>query len=113
MALERPNLKFESALKFDIGKIIPFMTSPSGQYDILSSAYCSMIKNLPVSGSYKIIKDAYRPDLVSYAIYRDVKYKVPLLLYNDIYHYKECYQGRIILYPSMLSLDELLFSLAL
>lgn len=111
MPLEKPNLLFQSSLKYDIGRIIPFMTDPSGQYDILSSAYCSMIKQLPVYSTYKIIKEIYRPDLISYAIYRDVKYKIPLMLYNDIYSIKQCYQGRVISYPSATDLDSLLFSL--
>lgn len=112
MPLMRPNLLFESKLKYDLGKLIPFMTDPAGQYDILQSAYCTMIKKLPVQGTYTIVKFVYRPDLIAYAIYKDVKYKIPLMLYNDIYTFKECYQGRTINYPSIQDFDELLFSLA-
>lgn len=112
MALEKPNLTFKSSVKLDIGRIIPFMTDPAGMYDILSSGYCAMIKELPIAGSYTIQKEIYRPDLISYAIYYDVKYKIPLMLYNDIYTIKECYQGRVICYPSIINLDNLLFSLS-
>lgn len=112
MPLERPNLKFTSPLKYDIGKIIPWATDPAGMYDILSSAYCSMIKRLPIAGTYQIVKYVYRPDMISYAIYGDVKYKVPLMLYNDIFTFKECYQGRTLSYPSLFDFDTLLFSLA-
>lgn len=112
MALERPNLRFESQLKYDIGKIIPWVV-PANQFDILSSGYCAMIKQLPVSGTYKIVKEIFRPDLLSYAIYYDVKYKIPLMLYNDMFTLSDCYQGRLVSYPSLFDLDELLFSLAI
>jgi len=112
MALEKPNLLFESSLKYDIGKIVPFMTDPAGIYDIISSAYCTMIKQLPIKATYRIVKNMYRPDLIAYEIYGDVKYKIPLMLYNDIYSFRDCYQGRILNYPSITSLDTLLFSLS-
>lgn len=39
MALEKPNLTFPSTLKYDVGKIIPWMTDNAGMYDILSSSF--------------------------------------------------------------------------
>lgn len=111
MALERPNLTFISPLKYDIGKIIPWMTENASMYDILSSSYASMIKQLPSEGTFRIVTERYRPDLISYKIYGKVTYKIPLMLYNDIILPQECYVGRILQYPSVLNLDNLLFSL--
>ena len=111
MALEKPNLTFISPLKHDIGKIIPWMTDNAGMYDILSSAYATMIRQLPSAGVFRIITEIYRPDLISYKIYGKVIYKVPLMLYNNIITPKDCYRDRILHYPSIMSLDNLLFSL--
>lgn len=110
MALESPNLTFNSPLKYDVGKIIPWMTDNAGMYDILSSAYASMIKQLPPAGTFRIVTERYRPDLISFKIYKTVVFKIPLMLYNDIILPQECYVGRLLQYPSILSLDNLLFN---
>lgn len=111
MALEKPNLTFISPLKYDIGKIIPWMTENASMYDILSSGYANMIQNLPYAGIFKIVSEQYRPDLIAYKIYKDVRLKIPLMLYNNIILPQECYKGRLLKYPSILALDSLLFNL--
>ena len=111
MALEKPNLTFPSTLKYDVGKIIPWMADNAGMYDILSSSFAYYIKSIPAAGSYTILTEIYRPDLLAYNIYGYVTYKVPLMLYNDMITPLDCYSGRVITFPSLLDLDKLLYSL--
>lgn len=101
-----PDTSFDSSLSFDIGKIMEFK---EGFYDILTSTFVEKLRNLPIAGSYRVTTERFRPDLISYRIYGSEQYKIMLLLYNNMSSYMDIVPGITLLYPSIRSMESILF----
>jgi hypothetical protein len=101
------NVAFQSDLRIDFGKILEFNLD---FYDILTSEYVVNLKNLPVAGTFRVVTERFRPDLISYRIYDDEQYKHILMVYNDLVSYKQILPGLTLAYPSLLGMQSLLFS---
>jgi hypothetical protein len=111
MPLQKPNLSSNARLRYDLGVITPFITDNNAfMFDSLSSEFLQLIRDLPVYGTFRIVTEIFRIDLISYRIYDSVVYKIPLMIYNDIIHPYECYHGRVLKYPSLIDLDALLYA---
>ena len=104
-----PDTSFAGDPVFDIGKIMEFK---EGFYDILTSVFVEKLLALPVSGTYTIVTERFRPDLVAYNIYGSEQYKLMLMLYNNITNYTEFVPGLTLSYPTLASMDALLFDTA-
>lgn len=101
-----PDLSFEGELKFDIGKILPF---EEGFYDILNSVFVIKLMALPMVGTFMVTNERFRPDIISYKLYGSEEYKIILMLYNGITSFQEIIPGITLLYPSLKSMEEILF----
>ena len=67
--------------------------------DPLNAFMITNIKKLPSIGTYTVLKEEKRPDLISYKLYDDTQYWWILLVYNDILDISNLKSGTIISYP--------------
>lgn len=102
------NLDKDSKPRYDFDKFMEFI---EGGYDVLSSYFIYKIKSLPISGVFKVTKESFKPELISYKIYSNTSLWKILMLYNDLRSFEEVYIGIDISFPSIESLEELYFSL--
>lgn len=103
-----PDNTFDSYLRLDLGKLIELNNN---FYDILTSNYVKHLHSLPIAGTYQVITEMFRPDLISYKIYKDVQYKLLLMEYNSIIKITEIVPGLVLKYPSLQDLQSLVFQL--
>lgn len=101
-----PDTSFKADLVFDIGKIMEFN---EGFYDILTSLFVDKLEKLPVAGTYQVTTERFRPDLIAYRIYGAEQFKIILMMYNDLTSYLQIVPGLTLIYPSLRSVEELLF----
>lgn len=101
-----PDTSFPGTPVFDLGKLMEF---DEGFYDILTSVFVERLRSLPVAGTYTIVTERFRPDLVAYNIYGAEQYKLMLMLYNNISAYTEFVPGLTLSYPSLASMEAILF----
>lgn len=101
-----PNTSFNADPVFDIGKIMEFN---EGFYDILTSVFVAKLLALPVTGTYTVTTERFRPDLISYKIYGSEQYKLMLMLYNNLNAYTEILPGLTLSYPSLSAMEAILF----
>lgn len=101
-----PDLSFPSSLTFDIGKIMEF---DDGFYDILTSTFAEKLVTLPIQGTFQVTTERFRPDLISYKIYGAEQFKIALMLYNNMTSFLEILPGVILNYPSLMSMEQILF----
>jgi hypothetical protein len=80
-------------------------------FDPLTSSLLTDIKTLPESGVYTVQGEDSRPDLLSYRIYNDPQYWWVLLIFNRKFEFADFKTGDPIAYPSLDSLEDLVFSL--
>jgi Base plate wedge protein 53 len=101
------NLGFESTERMDMARFMAF----TDNYDPLTSSLLTDIKSLPDSGTYTVQGEDGRPDLLSYRVYGDPQYWWVLLMFNRQLEFKGFVTGDTIRYPSLDSLEDLIFSL--
>lgn len=101
-----PDTSFDSTLVFDIGKTMEFN---EGFYDILTSTFAEKLSKLPVKGTYRVVTERFRPDLISYRIYGAEQFKIILLMYNGLNSHLDIVPGITLLYPSMRDIEAILF----
>ena len=82
--------------RFDTMKFLEFNED---NVDPLNSFMLTNLMNIPPAGTYTIVKEECRPDLVSYELYDDTQYWWILLLYNKILDITEFKAGLDIVYP--------------
>ena len=103
---------YESSERMDLGKLCPFI---SNYYDVLPSYMLFKLKSLPIKGvtlvSTSNVSEEFRPDLISYRLYGDIKYKCLLMEYNSLISHLDVKIGTEIKYPSLADMDDLYYSL--
>lgn len=102
-------------VKWDPARYIEFR---SGTYDPINAYLLRALKDLPVQGTYTVVDDINRPDMISAAIYRnDTQYWWLLMLYNNITSYAPGTKyllipnGTVVKFFSLDDLERLRFSL--
>lgn len=104
------DLEKDYLTRFDMGKFISY-NSESG-YDILDSEFVDELPSLPTHGKYIVSSfEVGRLDSISYKIYGSTQFWWILLLYNGYSSVDEVTVGTSLNYPSLLSLENLVFRL--
>ena len=101
-----PDTGFKADLVFDIGKLMEFN---EGFYDILTSTFVANLEKLPVAGTYTVVSERFRPDLISHRKWGEEQFKIILMLYNGLTSYTQIVPGMTLLYPSFRAVEELMF----
>ena len=91
------NNNIDTVTRFDTIKFFDFVDD---NIDPLTSFMLENIKSLPSNGSYMVLNEEKRPDLLSYKIYEDTQYWWLLLVYNGILDISELKAGTLIQYPA-------------
>lgn len=98
------NNEIETDVRFDTIKFFNFNVD---NIDPLDSYFISNIQKLPATGTYTIVSEDKRPDLVSYQLYEDTQYWWILMIYNKILDISEFSAGTDIVYPDKSLLETL------
>lgn len=93
--------------RFDIARFVFFR---EGTFDVPNSQFIHRIKELPAVGVYTVNNDAFRPDMISHAIYKDTQYWWLLLAFNDLTSNDQFPVGALVNYFSLDDLNTLFFS---
>jgi hypothetical protein len=102
------NPDFISDEKYSLEKFMPYEID---NYDVLNSYFLEHIKDIPVSGSFTILSEEFRPDLISYRIFGTVNYWSLIMFYNDILSIEDLTTGTVINYFSARDLEKLYYNL--
>ena len=97
--------------RYDLAKFMDY--TDDGVFDPLNSYLLLEIPILPKVGTYTIRKEAERPDLLSYALYKDTQYWWVLMWYNSLLKPQDLTVGLQINYPSLSSLEQLYMNASL
>jgi hypothetical protein len=108
MTLFYINTELETPRRFNSEKFMEFL---NGNYDILTAYLYNRLKELPLSGVYKVISGEANPALISYRIYGDTQYWYLLLLYNDVIDFRDVKIGDRIKFFDLSDLEDLFFIL--
>lgn len=84
----------------------------SGVYDILDSHFMTELVKLPMAGTYVVVEDEGRPDVIAYRLYGSSEYWWVLMLYNNIIVPSQLVSGASIKYPQIDKLETLYGRLA-
>lgn len=98
------NNDLETKTRFDM---IKFLNFDVDNIDCLGSYMLLNIPNLPMQGTYTIMSEEKRPDLLSYSIYEDTQYWWILMWYNSITSIEELKSGITLGYPSINAIQDL------
>jgi len=107
------NTKADLPNRYDIAKFLEYVIPDSGGplFDVLASYFWNNLMNLPIGGTFTVIGEGNRPDLISYRIYGDIQYYWIIMLYNGITNNEDIQIGTILYYPLLKDLDNLYFQL--
>ena len=77
-------------------------------YDVFESVFFKMLASLPIKGTYVIEEDKkYRPDLISYALYKRVDLWWQIMYYNGIINSYELEPNKEIKYFDIYDYDNI------
>lgn len=102
------NPKSYATQYFDHNKVTPL---EENFYDVIPSIFHTLLTELPVAGAFTITSEQYRPDLISWKIYKSVDYQNLLMEYNGLYSYRHLKAGVVLKYPSLSKMEALFLSL--
>lgn len=102
------NSQSNAKLKFDVDKVQPF---EEDFFDVIPSMFHFRLLQLPPASVYMVTYDAYKPDLISYRIYKNVQYKMLLMEYNSIFELTQLTSGTRLVYPSLSAMENIYLSL--
>jgi hypothetical protein len=102
------DLSIPTTARYDLARFVDYS---SGVHDILSSFFLSNISQLEMSGTYQIITEEGRPDLISFNIYGSTQYWWIIMYFNSISNFDDLSCGLVINYPSLQSIEDLYFQL--
>lgn len=102
------DLEKEYSTRFDFAK---FMEIVDGALDSAGSYFLEKLREIPSQGYYRITNEEFRPDLVSYRLYKNTQYWWILLFYNGLPSNEDLVSDLEIQYPSVHNLEALYFSL--
>lgn len=77
----------------------------SGVYDILDSHFMTELVKLPMAGTYVVVDDEARPDVIAYRLLGSTEYWWVLMLYNNLIMPSQLVAGSTIKYPAMDKLE--------
>jgi hypothetical protein len=99
-----------TAKKFDMSRFIRW-DGQAGVYDPSDALFLDMLGALPEEGAVKVGQSIPRPDQLSAEIYGDTGYWWIILSYNRLTSFLDLKPGTLIRYPSIRSLENLLYSI--
>ena len=90
-----------------------FMQWNTDVHDVLNSYVLANIRKLPVTGTIVVtnVTEA-RPDLLSYYVYESTDYWWVLMEMNEVTNVSDITAGMVIKYPSIESIESLVFTAA-
>jgi len=92
--------------RFDLERFVPIVGS---YFDILNSPILDQLKSFKTIGTYVISEYPYRPDALSYNIYKDSQYWPYILLYNGISNVMDLSLGLSINFFSLDDLEKVIY----
>ncbi|MDK1290231.1 hypothetical protein [Pseudoalteromonas umbrosa] len=92
-------------------KLIRFDTE-GAVYDILDSHFLVELNKLPMAGTYVIVEDEGRPDVIAYKLFGSTEYWWIIMAYNNLLMPSQLVAGAAIKYPSMQRIETLYGKLA-
>lgn len=98
---------YEYNNRFDLERFLNFTNQ---YFDILNSPMLDTLKTFTILGQYTIREFPFRPDVLSYNIYKDTQYWPYLLLFNGISNVMDLTLGTIINFFSLSELEKTLYS---
>ena len=101
------NSKVSSSERFDMSKFMEF----TDNFDPLTSNFFRELSKLKTRGTTHVMGEESRADQLSYRIYKDTQYWWIILLFNNIKDPDNLDSGQEIVYPALLEVENILFSL--
>lgn len=96
--------------RFDLARFMPYYDGIG--FDIKDSQFLEELRSLPIEGRFTVSEyDQIRLDRISYEVYGDVQFWWVFILYNNLRSIFEVKSGRVMRYPSRVSLESLLSGL--
>ncbi len=93
--------------RFDLERFLNFTDN---YFDILQSPVLEILKTYKPIGQYTIREYPYRPDVLSYNIYKDTQYWAYLLIFNGVVNVMDLVLGRTISFFNLDDLEKTLYS---
>lgn len=78
------------------------------RYDHLTSELIDAILDLSPRSTFTVTTEVFRPDLISYSIYRSTDYWQIILMYNGIVDVGNLVAGTVLRYPGLQELESIL-----
>ena len=100
--------------KYDIDRFMnPIENKKSIYFDIVDSEFLLQLKQLATFGTYRVLDEEGRPDLLTERIYGtgNIQYWWILMLLNELRLPKDLKRGMIIKFPTILDLEEIYVNL--
>jgi len=94
--------------RFDLAKFLDYANS---FHEPLSSHLLRELNKLPVHGTYRVVSEDNRPELLAYKIYGQVQLWWVVMHYNSIVSVQDIKNSQILKYPSLGDLEKLYYSL--
>lgn len=100
--------------KYDIDRFMnPVDNKKAIYFDIVDSEFLLQLKQLSTFGTYRVLDEEGRPDLLTERIYGagNIQYWWILMLLNELRLPKDLKRGMIIKFPTVLDLEEIYVNL--
>jgi len=94
--------------RFDLSKFVDYS---GGFHEFLTSYFVLEIKKLTKKGSFLVVTEEGRPDLISYNVYGTVQLWWVLLVYNNLTDVGQVLNSTVLNYPNIADIESLYFSL--
>ena len=101
------NKDFSYINRFDIER---FMNFTNQYHDVLQSPMLEILKSFPPIGQYLIREYPYRPDVISYNIYKEAQFWPYILLFNGINDVMQLKLGTTVNFFSLNDLEQTLYT---
>tara|TARA_B100000700_G_scaffold311500_2_gene393635 strand:+ start:101917 stop:102783 length:867 start_codon:yes stop_codon:yes gene_type:complete len=83
-----------------------------GVYDILDSHFLAELARMPMAGTYVVVEDEGRPDVIAYKLFGSTEYWWILMAYNNLVIPSQLVAGATIKYPNIQRLETMYGKLA-
>lgn len=100
--------------KYDIDRFMnPIENKKTIYFDIVDSEFLLQLKQLSTFGTYRVLDEEGRPDLLTERIYGvgNIQYWWILMLLNELRLPKDLKRGMIIKFPTVLDLEDIYVNL--
>jgi hypothetical protein len=93
------DIKKQTEKRYAPEKLMRF--DKSGVYDILDSHFMTELTKLPMAGTYVVVEDEARPDVIAHRLLGSTEYWWVLMMYNNLIMPSQLKAGVTIKYPVM------------